>query len=331
MKKKQLSIYSLVLASLLLLPLGSLTSCSDKEETDVFASEELSLTMTLTPTIVDLPARNASQDITITSNTAWGAVSDVTWAKLSAATGVANSTLTVSLDDNTSTEQRTAIITFTYGNTQQTVTITQAAATATLSTTEVTLGAKSSTQDIKVTSNSVWSVSTEDSWIHLDDSEGDSNGRFSFTLDDNQSFSSRQGRITFTYGSGRQTITVTQEGAKATTFEKTQVNNIGRYQADISGIFNSVFNVTEYGVVYSATVAEPKIDEENAQVHQVVVSTTPITQDIVSATMKGLKAGSTNYARLYTKGPLGTEYGPVVSFVTSGGSPSSDDNPTPGY
>ena len=30
MKKKQLSIYSLALASLLLLPLGSLTSCSDK-------------------------------------------------------------------------------------------------------------------------------------------------------------------------------------------------------------------------------------------------------------------------------------------------------------
>lgn len=69
MKKKQLSIYSLALASLLVLPLGSLTSCSDKEETDVFASEELSLNMTLTPTIVDLPARNASQDITITSNT----------------------------------------------------------------------------------------------------------------------------------------------------------------------------------------------------------------------------------------------------------------------
>ena len=66
-------------------------------------------------------------------------------------------------------------------------------------------------------------------------------------------------------------------------------------------------------------------------IHQLVVSTTPISQDIVSATIKGLKAGSTNYARLYTKGPLGTEYGPVVSFVTSGGSPSSDDNPTPGY
>ena len=501
MKKKKLSIYSLALASLLVLSLGSLTSCSDKEETGVYASEELSLNMTLTPTIVDLPARNASQDITITSNTAWGAVSDVTWAKLSASLGVGNSTLSVLLEDNTSTEPRTATITFSYGSTQQTVIINQAAINAALSTTTVTLPArdasqeigittnstwtvstfdtwihilnekgdgdgkftftldnnpetqvrqgkitvaygqgtqdiivsqepataslsaqevtlpardasqeigvttnatwsvssfdnwihfintngdgdgkftftldnnlntqnrqgtstvtygngkmtinvtqepatatlsaqsasfkaKSSSHDIKVTSNTVWSAEAENSWIHIEDAEGEVNGRFTIKVDDNKSLSSRQGKVTFNYGTGKQTITISQEAASATKFEKTQANNIGRYQADITGIFNSEFDVTEYGVVYSATVAEPKIDEANANIHQVVVSTTPISQNIVSTTIKGLKAGSTNYARFYTKGPLGTEYGPVVSFVTSGGSPSSDDNPTPGY
>ena len=131
MKKKQLSIYSLALASLLVLPLGSLTSCSDKEETDVFASEELSLTMSLTPTVVDLPAKGGSQVITITSNTAWGASANVTWANLSATNGVANSTLTVTLEENNTTSPREAIITFSYGKDQQTVTINQAAASPT--------------------------------------------------------------------------------------------------------------------------------------------------------------------------------------------------------
>lgn len=414
MKKKQLSIYSLAMASLLLLPLGSLTSCSDKEETDVFASEELSLTMTLTPTIVDLPARNASQDITITSNTAWGAVSDVTWAKLSTSLGVGNGTLSVLLEDNTSTEPRTATITFSYGSTQQTVTINQAALNAALSTTSVTLPArdasqeigittnstwtvstfdtwihilnekgdgdgkftftldnnlntqnrqgtvtvtygngkmtidvtqepatatlsdqsasftaKSSSHDIKVTSNTVWSAETENSWIHIEDAEGEVNGRFTIKVDDNKSLSSRQGKVTFNYGTGKQTITISQEAASATKFEKTQANNIGRYQADITGIFNSDFDVTEYGVVYSATSSVPTIDDDNS--HQIAVGKTPVSQDIVSATIKGLKAGSKNYARIYTKGPLGTEYSPVVTFVTSGGAPSSNDNPTPGY
>ena len=331
MNKNHPYIYSLALAILLVSSLGFATACSDKEETDVFASKELSLTMSLTPTVVDLPARGASQDITITSNTAWGAVSDVTWAKLSAASGTANGTLTVTLDDNTSTEPRTAIITFQYGNTQQTVTITQAAATATLSATEVTLAAKSSSQDIKVTSNSIWSASTETSWIHIENGTGDSNGRFTLTVDDNQSLTARQGSIIFTYGSGRQTIAISQEAATATKFEKVQANNVARYQADITGIFNSAFDVTEYGVVYSATVEEPTIDEDNANIHQEVISTTATSQDIVSATIKGLKAGSKNYARIYTKGPLGTEYSPVVTFVTSGGSPDAGDNPTPGY
>ena len=246
MKKKQLSIYSLALASLLDLPLGSLTSCSDKEETDVFASEELSLTMSLTPTVVDLPAKGGSQVITITSNTAWGASANVTWANLSATNGVANSTLTVTLEDNNTTSPREAIVTFTYGKDQQTVTINQAA-------------------------------------------------------------------------------------ASPTTFAKVQASNIGRYQADVSGMFTSDFNITEYGIVYSLTEREPTTSMSDDKVTVLKVGTTATTQDIVSATLTNLRAGNTYFARLYTKGPLGTEYSNVISFTTSGGAPDSGDNPTPGY
>lgn len=246
MKKKQLSIYSLALASLLLLPLGSLTSCSDKEETDVFASEELSLTMSLTPTVVDLPAKGGSQVITITSNTSWGASANVTWANLSATNGVANSTLTVTLEDNNTTSPREAIVTFTYGKDQQTVTINQAA-------------------------------------------------------------------------------------ASPTTFAKVQASNIGRYQADVSGMFTSDFNVSEYGIVYSLTEREPTTSMSDDKVTVLKVGTTATTQDIVSATLTNLRAGNTYFARLYTKGPLGTEYSNVINFTTSGGAPDSGDNPTPGY
>ena len=246
MKKKQLSIYGLALASLLVLPLGSLTSCSDKEETDVFASEELSLTMSLTPTVVDLPAKGGSQVITITSNTAWGASANVTWANLSATNGVANSTLTVTLEDNNTTSPREAIITFSYGKDQQTVTINQAA-------------------------------------------------------------------------------------AAPTTFAKVQASNIGRYQADVSGMFTSDFNITEYGIVYSLTEREPTTSMSDDKVTVLKVGTTATTQDIVSATLTNLRAGNTYFARLYTVGPLGTEYSNVINFTTSGGAPDSGDNPTPGY
>ena len=210
-----------------------------------------------------------------------------------------------------------------------TINVTQEPATATLSDQSVSFTAKSSSHDIKVTSNTVWSAEAENSWIHIEDAEGEVNGRFTIKVDDNKSLSSRQGKVTFNYGTGKQTITISQKAASATKFEKTKANNIGRYQADITGIFNSEFDVTEYGVVYSATSSVPTIGDDKS--HQIAVGKTPISQDIVSTTIKGLKAGSKNYARIYTKGPLGTEYSPVVTFVTSGGAPSSNDNPTPGY
>lgn len=246
MKRQHPYIHRLGIAILLTSSLGFLPACSDKEETDVFASKELTLSMTLTPTVVDLPARKASQDITITSNTAWGAVSDVTWAKLSAASGTANGTLTVTLEDNTSTEQRTATITFSYGNTTQ-------------------------------------------------------------------------------------TVKITQEAATATKFEKVQASNIGRYQADISGMFSAEFEVNEYGILYSLSEQEPTLSMSEEKVTTIKVGSSSTTQDIVSSTLTNLKAGSTYYARLYTSGPLGIEYSQVVTFVTSGGAPDSGDNPTPGY
>lgn len=240
------NVKDLVLASLLFLPLGILTSCSDKEETEVFASKELTLTMSLTPTTVDLPARKASQDIIITSNTAWGATANVTWVNLSAANGVANSTLTVTLDDNASTSPREAIVTFTYGKEQQNVMITQAAATS-------------------------------------------------------------------------------------TKFSKVQASNIGRYQADVSGMFSADFDVKEYGIVYSLTEQEPTMSMSDDKVTVLKVEVKATTQDIVSATLTNLRTGNTYFARLYTVGPLGTEYSNVISFTTSGGTPESGDNPTPGY
>lgn len=246
MKKKQLLIHCLALAGIPALPLGAFTSCSEMEETEVHASKELSLQMTLTPTVVSMPAKSSSQTITISSNTAWGAASDVTWTKLSAASGVANGTLIITLDDNTST-------------------------------------------------------------------------------------SPRQATVTFSYGKEKQTVSITQEASSPTRFEKVQASNIGRYQADVSGMFSADFEVNEYGIVYSSSEENPNISMSDSKVTVVKVSTEATTKDIVSATLKDLRAGNRYYARLYTSGPMGVEYSDVITFTTSGGAPDAGDNPTPGY
>ena len=326
--KKQLY-KSLAFAALLSLSL-SMQSCTDKEETDVYASTKIDFSVTVTPSKVDLPARNASQEIQVTANTAWGVSSDVTWAHVSVSNGTANGNFTVTLDDNLGLESRQAVISISYGTDKKTVAITQAGAKATLSTNEVTLAAKNASQEIKVTSNTTWNVETEAEWIHLDNTSGTENGTFKMTLDDNQSLEARQATVIVNYGSeGKETITVHQEASDPTTFGKAEITGITRHEAKVSGSFSSPFDVQEYGIVYSATTSEPTLNADDRNILSIKVGTAPTSQGTISTAISNLKSATNYYLRFYTRGPLGTEYSAVTTFKTDGQTPSEGDHTTP--
>lgn len=117
----------MVLGAILLL-----SACSAKEEDGVFPSEYLELTMTLTPTVIDnAAAKDASQTVTITSNTAWEATPNMTWIHVDKTTGVANDALKITLDNNESLTKRTGEVVLSYGDKTQSISITQQAATPT--------------------------------------------------------------------------------------------------------------------------------------------------------------------------------------------------------
>ena len=66
-------LYSKSMAFAILMALaGTIQSCTEKEEEDVYASTKIDFNVTVSPSRVDLPARNASQEIQVTANTAWG-------------------------------------------------------------------------------------------------------------------------------------------------------------------------------------------------------------------------------------------------------------------
>lgn len=330
--KKQRYIKGITFITCLCLGGTLLSGCTEKEETDVYASKKIDFNVTVTPTKVDLPARGASQEITVSANTAWGVSSDVTWAHVSASSGTANGSFTVTLDDNLSTEARQAVITISYGSDKKTVTITQAAAKITLSAQELSLGAKNASGDIKVTSNTTWSVETNDEWIHISDGSknGTENGTISLTLDDNKSLTARQGTVIVNFGSeGKQTIQIAQSAADATVFGKAQVSDITRHEASVACSFSSMFDVEEYGVVYSTANANPTINEDDRSVLTVKVGTAPTSQGNIATQMSNLKSAATYYLRFYTRGPLGTEYSPVTTFKTEGQTPDEGDHNTP--
>lgn len=329
--KRQLYIKNIIFIACLGMS-GTLLSCTDKEETDVYASTKIDFNVTVTPSKVDLPARNASQEIQVRANTGWGVSSDVTWAHVSATSGVANGTFTVTLDDNLLTESRQAIITVTFGTDKKTITITQAAAKMGLSIQELTLGAKGASTEVSVTSNTTWHVEANNEWIHISDAtkNGTENGTFAITLDDNKSLQARQGTITVNYGAeGKETILVTQKASDPTSFGKAQVTNVTRHEAAVSSSFASMFDVQEYGIVYSTSNTEPTINEDDRSVLSVKVGITSTSQSDISTQISNLKSATTYYLRFYTRDPLGYEYSSVTTFKTEGLTPGEGDHQTP--
>jgi uncharacterized protein (TIGR02145 family) len=87
------------------------------------------LTLTVSPEVIDTTAVAGTYTIAVTSNTTWTVNSSATWSTPDNASGTNNGTVTVSVNENPSTEaQRSATVTFAAGTLNRTVAITQAAA-----------------------------------------------------------------------------------------------------------------------------------------------------------------------------------------------------------
>lgn len=79
-----------------------------------------STTLTLAPTELTLPAKNATGQISIGGNATWTAASDAAWCHIDTANGSGQATINIALDDNPATAKRTATITV--KSSQQTLT-----------------------------------------------------------------------------------------------------------------------------------------------------------------------------------------------------------------
>ena len=125
-------LYMYKMKSILLITLILLTNCgnrngNDKEE----PKPNVPVTWSFSPeTLTDFTSQSGTQSIIITSNTAWKATSDQTWCTPAETEGSPGSfSLKISVQKNTTTTARTALITFTAKDAVKKITVKQAAGT----------------------------------------------------------------------------------------------------------------------------------------------------------------------------------------------------------
>lgn len=118
-------------------------------------------------------------------------------------------------DANNTTENRMATITVSSGAASQTITVTQTAGATSLSVSPSTidLAATGGDTTITITSNTSWTVTSDENWLTIVPSSGSGNGTLTLTLEANPSSSARSATINVSgTGAASQTVVVTQPG-----------------------------------------------------------------------------------------------------------------------
>jgi hypothetical protein len=85
-----------------------------------------------------VPAVNGAYPVSVTANVAWTASSNQAWVTVSPASATGDANVIIQVQTNTTTQQRTAIVTFVGGGITKTVTVIQAGASSTLAAPTIT-------------------------------------------------------------------------------------------------------------------------------------------------------------------------------------------------
>lgn len=85
-----------------------MTSCDKTvKEPDVIESK-----IAVSPTVLTFGAKSDSKTVSVTANAAWTASSTESWVRLGATGGSGDTSLSISVDENPSTAQRSATVSF---------------------------------------------------------------------------------------------------------------------------------------------------------------------------------------------------------------------------
>ena len=175
------------------------------------ASPEISLDMNN----MEFSSESGSRAFNIKSNTSWTVSSDQTWCSVSPTSGKNSGSVTVKASENTQTSARTATVTVKSEIGILTVKVTQNEANAAISldTSTMEFTSSSGEQTFKITANTSWSVSSDQTWCSVSPSSGSNNGSVTVKVSENTQTSARTATITVKTDAGTRTVSVTQNGA----------------------------------------------------------------------------------------------------------------------
>ena len=203
---------------------GVIVFCNDNNECVPVTVKQAgaNATLSVSPAELTFTANTESKSLDVTSNTAWTAASDASWAKLNKTNGSGNAQIAVTAEENTAITQRSATVTIKTadGKATATVKVTQSAANVIFSVdrNEFNVAAAGESFSVKVTHNIGYKINSMPEWVKQTDKVPSGNtDTYTFKAEANTSTAAREGVIVFCNDNNECVpVTVKQVGANAT-------------------------------------------------------------------------------------------------------------------
>lgn len=188
------------------------TSCSDKEEPEIFS-------ISIDGGVQTFSTTGGMQTLSFTSSALWTAKTDQSWCTVSPANGpVGKSSIAIHTEENGGPDERNATVTLTSGTVVLPVTITQKQKDAlTLTSSKAEVGGSGGEVQVEVKANITFEYTVEESavdWIIPMGTKGITTSSLKFTVKKNEDNAKREGKIRIHSGELSETFTVYQDGAE---------------------------------------------------------------------------------------------------------------------
>lgn len=235
--------------------------------------------------------------------------------------------VTIYAEENPNTNQsREATISISDGLHNYSVGVTQAPSAETLSVSATSLRFiwNGDAQDVTVTSNVSWKVSSADNWCTVNTR---SDKLFRISVTSNNSYEVRSTNVTIKGDTKTAIINITQQAPSKPVIGALSFSDITKTSVNCTFTFSSDdLTVTRGGLCYSSTNQNPN-DNDSRVTYYLSQKNGDCNNSLT-----GLKQNTTYYVRPFVITSAGTTYGTVSSFTTKKtNSPEEGDNPTPGY
>ncbi len=220
-------------------------------------------------TVLKFTDKASTQNINIKTDGTWTAKSNDSWITVDPSSAHGNSTLSVSVTENTGDNERSGSLILTMGDKTETVNVVQGGKYLIVTNQKLNFNSKGGTIDVTISTNDTWTATVEDevSWIKLSKTSGTEKIYVSITATDNPSVNSRTATIIFKTLHGQSVkVIVTQSPryltidtqkfmfyAKGGTSEAATIQTDGAYKITCSDAW---FTVKQTNNIFTVTAAE---------------------------------------------------------------------------